>query len=416
VEHSAEDSTDTILPMMHLAPDDEVWRGRAMRLAERMREVWTGYNERGFLQFKSTYFSSEKVHEDPQKACDTPYHVRAIQPALLLWQRTGAPELTELLSAWMDTWVEATARSENGKPAGIIPAALHWPEGAIGGLGENWWDPRNHNEPTLYEWPSSMGALTDALLLTYHMTGDDRYLAPIRSMARIRLNYIEHGRPAGEPGTEAWCASRMGFIGGTIAKYRALTGDEEFDGLLTGGGSPYLTFRLTGDRGPLGAALASNAKAFSYNFPRTTDEVRWTDRVLRFPAVFVGDVKLAEPKFEVHQPRPEILYSTATGDPGSLGCFPLNAVRWLTRPREIAALVTEAGPEGFGAEVFHFGRQTREMGAEFYLLRPGRHVLTVRAEDGRELQRVAFEMTGARGQARFGIPAQRLCAVDVAPE
>ncbi len=415
VEHSAEDSTDTILPMMHLAPDDLVWRSRAMRLAELMREVWTGYNERGFLQFKSTYFSSERVHEDPQKACDTPYHVRAIQPALLLWQRTGDPALTELFCAWMDTWVDATARSENGKPAGIIPAALHWPEGTIGGLGEDWWDPQNHSEPTLYQWPSAMGALADALLLTYHMTGNDKYLAPIRSMARIRLKYLEQGRPAGEPGTEAWCASRMGFIGGTIAKYRVLTGNTEFDGLPAGGGSPYLTFLLTGDRAPLQAALVGNAQAFSYNFPRYTSEVRWTDRVLRFPAVFAGDVKLAEPKFEVHQPRPEILYSTATGDPGSLGYFPLNAVRWLTGPRDIAALVTETGPNGFRAEVFHFGEQAREMGAEFYLLRPGRYVLTVRAEGGEEPQRVAFEVTHARGQARFSVPARRLCTLAVTP-
>ncbi|MGI6418520.1 MAG: hypothetical protein ACOX1P_22965 [Thermoguttaceae bacterium] len=45
-------------------------------------------------------------------------------------------------------------------------------------------------------------------------------------------------------------------------------------------------FHLTGDRAPLAAALASAALAFSYNFERYTGEVRYTDRVLRFPAVF----------------------------------------------------------------------------------------------------------------------------------
>jgi len=416
VEHSAEDSTDTILPMMHLLPDDEVWRGRAMRLAELMRDLWTGTNQRGFLQFRSTYFTADKVHEDPQKACDTPYHVRAIQPALLLWQRTGDPRLTELFSAWMDTWVDAAARSERGKPAGIIPAALHWPEGTIGGLGENWWDPRNHGEPTLYEWPSSMGAFTDAMLLTYTMAGNEEYLEPIRSMARIRLNYLRQGRPTGEPGTEAWCAAKMGFLAGTIAKYRVLTGDTQFDDLLAGGGSAYLAFRLTGNREPLAAALASNATAFSFNFPRYTSEVRWTDRVLRFPAVFVGEVKLAEPRFDVQQPRPELLYSTATGDPGGLGYFQMNAVRWLTRPRGIAALVKHAGPDAFSAEVFHFGDQPREMGAEFYLLQTGRYVLTVRPAaqaEGEPSQTMPFEVAGARAQVRFTVPAQTLCLVGV---
>ncbi|MGQ9733105.1 MAG: hypothetical protein ACUVX8_17740, partial [Candidatus Zipacnadales bacterium] len=284
VEHSAEDSTDAILPMMHLTPDDEAWKRRALRLAELMRDVWTGRNERGFLQFKSTYFTATEVHTDPQKACDTPYHVRAIQPALLYWQRTGDPQLTRLFSAWMDTWVEATAREENGKPAGIIPAALHWPEGTVGGLSPNWWDPRNHSEPTLYEWPSAMSCLTDMLLLTYHMTGDESYLEPIWSMARIRMVYLKD-RPAGPPGSLAWCGSRMGFLSGTIAKYRLLTGDDQFDALLGSGSSSYLHFRLTGDRAPFEEALASNAKAFTQNFERYTSEVRYTDRVLRFPAV-----------------------------------------------------------------------------------------------------------------------------------
>ncbi|MDI9584490.1 MAG: hypothetical protein QM473_09745 [Acidobacteriota bacterium] len=417
VEHSAEDSTDTILPMMHLAPDDEIWRGRALRLAELMRDLWTGRNERGFLQFKSTYFTVDKVHEDPQKACDTPYHVRAIQPALLYWQRTGDPQLTALFSDWMDTWVDATAREENGKPAGIIPAALHWPEGTVGGISPNWWDPRNHNEPTLYEWPSSMGAFMDAMLLTYHMTDDEKYLAPIRSMARIRLDYLQSGRPAGDPGTLNWCAARMGFIGGTMAKYRAITGDPQFDGLLAGGGSAYQGFLLTGDRKPLEAALEGNAKAFAYNFPRYTSEVRWTDRVLRFPAVFTGKVKLAEPNFEVHQPAPDLLYSTATGDPGALGYFQMNAVRWLTKPREIAALVTAAGSDRFSAELFHFGEAPRPMAAEFYLLGPGEYRLSVRrAGNEQPLETVPFTVEGARAQAAFTLPARELCVVEVRSE
>ena len=66
------------------------------------------------------------------------------------------------------------------------------------------------------------------LLLTYHMPGDETYLEAIRSMARIRLGYLKE-RPQGEPGSPAWCGSRMGFLGGTIAKYRMLTGDDQFD-------------------------------------------------------------------------------------------------------------------------------------------------------------------------------------------
>ena len=89
VEHTSEDSSDALTPMMHLEPDVAFWQGRALRLAELMRSVWTGTNERGFLQFKSTYFSVDEVSPDPRTACDTVYHPRAVQPALLYWQRTG---------------------------------------------------------------------------------------------------------------------------------------------------------------------------------------------------------------------------------------------------------------------------------------------------------------------------------------
>jgi len=416
VEHSAEDSTDAILPMMHLEPDDPVWQGRALRLAELMETLWTGRNQRDFLQFKSTYFTVNRVHEDPQKACDTPYHVRAVQPAFLYWLRTGDPQVGRLLSDWMNTWVDAAARSENGKPAGVIPAALHWPEGTIGGLSPAWWDPQNHGEPTLYQWPSAMTGLTDALLLTYHQTRDERYLAPIRSMARLALQYAE--QPAGGaavPGSEAWCAAKMSFLRGTLAKHRLLTGDDSFDRLLSGGPSPVLNFQLTGNRDPLVTALGNAALAFSYNFERYTDEVRYTDRVLRFPAVFQGDVRLAEPEFPVRSPDPELLYSTVTGDPGGLGTFPLNAVRWLTRPREIAALVTTTGPQRLAAELFHFGQKPRPMGAELYLLETGRYRWTL-STGTTTIREGKLTVSGPRTQVTFELPPRQVCQLTVTRE
>ena len=45
VEHTAEPTSDTITPMMHLRPDDPAWCMRAMRLAELMETLWAGRNE-----------------------------------------------------------------------------------------------------------------------------------------------------------------------------------------------------------------------------------------------------------------------------------------------------------------------------------------------------------------------------------
>ncbi|MHB9027928.1 MAG: hypothetical protein ACYC9O_04110, partial [Candidatus Latescibacterota bacterium] len=213
VEHSAEDVSDALTPMMHLDPDNSDWKNRALRLTELMETRWTGKNERGFLQYISTYFTLDTVDTTRVKACDTIYHPRAVQPALLYWQRTGDEKLGRLFTSWMDTWVDAASRNERGKPAGMLPTAIHWPEGFIGGVGKDWWDPRNHpSETVLYAFPSAMYMMTKTLLLTYHMTGDEKYLQPIRSMARIRLDYLKNKPGKIVPGSEAWSAERIGFL------------------------------------------------------------------------------------------------------------------------------------------------------------------------------------------------------------
>jgi len=417
VEHTAEDSADVITPMMHLDPDSDVWSKRALRLAEFMETLWTGRNERGFLQFKSTYFTADKVDLSPKRACDTVYHPRAVQPTLLYWQRTGDEKLTRLFSAWMDTWVDAAARDERGKPAGIIPTAIHWPDGTVGGLGPDWWDPRNHGEYTLYLYPSAMGLMTHTLLLTHHMTGRDKYLEPIHSMANIRLKYL-NSPPEDEPaaGSEAWCASRLGGLSSVIAKYRLLTGKSEFDRLIAKETSPYMRFRLYGELDWLVSALRNTAEALRINLPGYTSEVRYTDRVLRFPALFGKNGILTEPLTKIRSPDPSLLYSTVTGDPGDAGYLPLNAVRWLTPPRDIAALVTESGTDHFGAELFHFGRKKRHITAEFYLLKPGDYKLTIVLKDAEgqtSLRTHEFTVKGLKNRVSFELPPRRLCLLHV---
>jgi hypothetical protein len=417
VEHTAEDSSDAITPMMHLEPDNELWRERVFNLVRLMEEFWTGRNERGLLQFKSTYFTANKVDTRPERACDTVYHSRVIQPALLYWQRTGEEKFTRFFSGWMDTWVDAAGRAERGKPAGILPTAIHWPDGRVGGVGPDWWDPRNHGEYTLYLYPSAMSLMTHTLLLTHYMTGRDRYLEPIRSMAGARMKYLT-SPPKGQavPGSEAWCASKLGGLSSVIAKYRFLTGNPEFDELLSRERSAYVGFRMRGDLGSLVTALQENAEALRVNFEGYTSEVRYTDRVLRFPSLFGGNGFVSETGVTIRTPDTSLLYSTVTGDPGGAGYFPLNAVRWLTGPRNIAALVTNSAKDRFTAELFHFGQNKRPMSAELYLLRPGNYILTITSKDGQRqttIEKYAFEVKGLRRRVSFELPPGRLCVLSV---
>ncbi len=412
VEHSNEDTTDTILPMMHLRPDDPVWKARALRLAELTRDRWTGRNQRGFLQFRSIYFSVDKVDTNTARAFDTVYHPSVIQPALLYWQRTGDPALTALFGEWLKVWVDAAARAENGKPSGVLPSAIRWPEGGIARTDLPWWEPFpvGHND-ALYNWPGAMRLMTSTLLLAGHMTRDACYLEPIHSMAALRLRHWES--PEGEPGSEAWCARRMsGFLPDALAKHRLLTGDTRHDPLLRADASGYVRYRLTGDRAPLESALRRNAEAFRSNWEAYTSEMRWTDRVMSFTRNFLNHLPEAAPP----APSPEILYNTATGDPGNPLVFPLNAVRWRTPPRDIAALVTESGRTTFAAELFHFGDRPRDLEVELYLLSPGEYALTLTAagaSDSPPLDRLAFRVEGPRVRVPLQLPARRLCVMKV---
>ncbi len=416
VEHTAEDSADVITPMMHLDPDNPVWLRRALRPAELMETLWTAPNKRGLLQFKSTYFTVDKVDRNPQRACDTVYHPRAVQPTLLYWQRTGDERLTRLFSTWMKTWVDVTARAERGKPAGIIPSAIHWPDGKVGGVSPDWWDPRNHGEHTLYLWPSAMSMMTNTLLLTYHMTGEQKYLEPLRSMARIRLKYLNSSiKEAPAAGSELWCGGQLGFIAGTIAKYRFLTANPEFDELLAGGMSPYMRLRLKGDRKSLDAALRNTAEALRINFAGYTSEVRYTDRVLRFPGLFSAGFA-AGSSAPIRTPDTSLLYSSVTGDPGGAGYFPLNAVRWLTPPRNIAALVTDSGTDRFAAELFNFQTVPVRISAELYLLAKGKYTFTISAKGTKGRASLVIKtltVRGPRTRISFELPSQQLCTLAV---
>jgi hypothetical protein len=437
VEHTAEDSADAITAMMHLAPDDPQWRARAMRLADLMAGTWTGINQRGHRQFKNVVFSSRKVSGKEVDACDTIYHPRVVQPTLLLWQRTHDPALTALFAPWLDGWVAAAASSEHGKPAGIVPSAIHWPDGVPGGTGADWWHPGAFRDSPLYAWPSSMPILLNTLLLAYHVTGETRYLAPIRSMAEARTAYLathpgreeegtrmigslytsaDDGRPARPdepPGSLAWCAARLQAplnSGGTLAKYRFLTGDTTFDGLLAADANGYIRFRLTGDEAALDRSLSRAADAFSCNRAGFTSEVRFTDRVFRFPQVYLARIAADPPPV----PDPGLLYSTLTGDPGDPLYCPMNAVRWLTEPSAFAALVTESGTSTFTAQLYHFGSAPRTMGAELFLLKPGRYRVTLKAAGAAALL-IDRELvvSGLRTNLRFDLPPRTLYSLHI---
>ncbi len=297
-------------------------------------------------------------------------------------------------------------------------------EGAEGAEGD-WWEPIKPGGymHSYYLWPSVITEMTDALMLAHVMTGEQKYLAPLRSMAAIRLKHLQNPPAAlPAPGSEAWCAeqlaprpnanSNVGGLVKTLARCKALTGTHEFDELIAREGGEFVIRSGEAGRRELDAALRESAEALRVNFPGFTSEVRSTDRCMRFVQFLAQDYAFDEYR-GVMQPKHELLYRMVTGDKNAPR-FPQMAVRWLTPPTDIAALVTEAGTTRFSAELFHFGETSRSITAEFHALAPGSYRVELLSH-GKSTALPPLPMVrGESGRATFELPPRKLCLLKIA--
>ncbi len=404
VEHTAEETADTLTPMQHVAGADPEWAARARRLLTLADAVWWGDNARGGRQFKHIDFNHERLGPDAGRAYDTGYHVRVLQPVLLLWQRTRDPALGAPLTRWLRTWAEAALGTDNGKPAGVVPAALRWPSGAVGSATRGWIGPDLAGDPMtdLYSWPAyPVAAMTATLLQAHAQTGEALYLEPLLRMAELRRAHLASGARDGPPGTTAWAAHRLpAILNDSLAKWRQLTGDTRFDDLLRADATGYGRYLLTRDEAALAEALGATARTLSVNWPMFTDEVRYTDRVLAFPRGWPRTAASGLAKIDA-----SLLYSTVTGDPGAVDHFPLNGARWHTLPRDLAVMVTTNQRDRFAADLYHFGGDERSLGVSLLLLDPDRYRWTLTAADARVLATGEHQHSLITPQLRFTLPA-----------
>ena len=412
VEHTAEETADTLTPMLHAVGNDPAWTRRVHRLLELADAVWWGKNQRGLLQFKHIDFNHERVGPDAGRAYDTGYHVRVLQPVLLLWQRTNDPALGGPLTRWLRTWAEAALGTDNGKPAGIVPAALQWPSGRVGSTERGWVGPQLEGDPmmSLYSWPGyPVSSMTAALLQAHVQTRDPQFLEPLLKMAEMRRAHLASGNRDGTPGSAAWAAHRLPeVINDALAKWRQFTGDRRFDDLLLADASGYVRFTLNGDEPALTQALSRTARTLSMNWPMFTSEVRFTDRVLSFPHAWPRAVASG-----LSRVGAALLYSSVTGDPGTVENFPLNGARWHTLPRDLAALVSENRRDRFGAELFHFGAEQRSMAVSLLMLEPGKYQWKLTSGHGRELSRGEITLTATDRRLPIKLPPEVLCRIQV---
>ena len=337
VEHSSEDTGDPLMAMLLLDPESEEWQNKALVIAQLMQDLWTANNDLGFLQFKSTYFTANEVSNNDNFACDTAYHVRAIQPALRLWHQGNADAYDTLFERWLETWAHSVMQEGTDKPLGVLPSALHFPSGLAGGPNPVWWNPGCHITDKTFQYPRALAMMTDALIVAYLRTEDPLYLDPFRHMVNAwTQTRITPTDP--ESGNLQWAADKMRkYLPSALSKLRQATGNTEFDDFIAVEGSAWEKHLVAANVSNITATLEQNVESLAYNRAFFTEEVRFTDRIFKFHSNYLNDI-LATP---IPNLNTTLLHNMLTGAVGIPNFLSLPGVRWHTSPQDIAIWVTQ---------------------------------------------------------------------------
>ncbi|MEZ5199381.1 MAG: hypothetical protein R2764_24270 [Bacteroidales bacterium] len=404
VEHTSEEYADPLTCMIALEPENKDWEQRALKVLDYMENLWSGINEKKQLQFKSTWFSVDRIDLDNKRACDTPYHSRLIQPLMLIWLKTGNERIGKFITTWLRTWVDATFSGACGKPEGIVPAAIHWPDGNPCGTGKNWWQPENYKTP-LYDFPSQQDTMYEYFLQAFSQTKDEYFLKPIRFIGE-RLIEGKGDMPLGdcEAGSLEWCLNKLKKrLSNLFIIYRRVTGDSSYDKLRKQYGINDTDTQLDYNLEELTKQFDSQRESLSLPEEFYTTEVRWTDRLFSFGVFFRHILGNPLPGFNAN-----FLSSTIAGSIEDYKISPTLGIKWLTHSTEIAIVTEVNKSEKFQARLFHFGNKQRKMGVRFFNLKNGSYNILINEKEYK-----AFEITDKIRDVKFSIPPQKLCIIRV---
>ena len=378
VEHASEFIADTA-PALALFSQEPAYLDRLRPSARHFEELWTGYSAHGRRFFKSAWFSSSEIASDPPKNRDVNYNTRAAKALRFLAHRTGDERVIELLEEWSSAWVHAARRTDKGKPTGIVPASVRFPDEAINGDESTWYDPEMYW--SYFRWSHDVGSsILDQLLHSYLLTRNDTLLEPLFAaldLVRAHEDAASVDSIPG-PGSAAWAAAHLrdepGFWS-VVEAWRLRTEDDRHDDLILRYGTPYLRYRLTHDESHLEAGLDPLLEALRHNVPLRTTEVLHTDRV--------------------YMPGYDHLQAMLAG--GGTETSPYASVSWSDADSLFTSLVTESAPKRLEVVLYSHNEAPATVGMHAHELPPGRYKLTQRAgEKAAESHTVTLRGRGAR--------------------
>ncbi|MFC1734537.1 hypothetical protein ACFL1X_00360 [Candidatus Hydrogenedentota bacterium] len=211
-EHTAEYTGKTLPMVLFVDYGNPTWNERALQSAKLMKDLWWGVNERGHLHWRSNFLGASAIGE-AATAYDSAINWRAARPAVGVLQLTNNPSIKKLALQYADSLYEDAMRTDKGKPKGIIPGDIHFETDEIGGHDvPTWYEPGPIPARANYGFTSHHGYRLIVFQTAYGLTGDKKYLEPIKA----EKDYFQrYGGDANrkhyqmEPGSTEWIAKTL---------------------------------------------------------------------------------------------------------------------------------------------------------------------------------------------------------------
>lgn len=192
VEHSAEPSSDTLPLLAAIAPFDPDAR-KKLAIAAACADNWIAKQPDGFWRFKSSWFNCSEHDSSPERAVDVHLNARAAGPAIWHAWLSRDPKLIGLLENWGQSWLAAMRSTADGKPAGMIPAAMRSADGKYL-LGPSWDKP--DVEWDYFQWTrGSQESIAHLFLALEGLTGKSSW----RAAAQQALHSVRSPMPGIPP-------------------------------------------------------------------------------------------------------------------------------------------------------------------------------------------------------------------------
>ena len=360
VEHSAELFRDTHPAMFLIKYGDPEYVERCMLSMQNFKDVWTGITPHGHRHFKSYYLSASEVLEDAPFGVDVPLNARAVLPGLWLAWYNKNPTIIQSFEEWCNAWVEDSEREENGKPAGVFPAAITFKSDKIGGYTGAWYDA--DLTYSYYKWESlgHIGELYSHLLGMYALTQNKTYLQPLMSVVNLLSNAGVDNGSNNKPGSLEWVKTKLAGqnekdfsehpLSRVFSMSKKITGDTAFDNLVIKYGQPYSKYEISKNKNDVLNGFEPLLNSLRYNLPLLTSEVKFTDRV--------------------YVPGSNLLLGMYTGHFGGGFEYPALVATWKNTGPDVAVFVHSGDHKSAKVSLFNAGDK-KQVTMRTWLLEPG---------------------------------------------